>query len=152
LHELFQERNVLLGNLGEEAQRDVILRPAQKVGAYLEEGLLTVILKDISSEPGALPLLEDVLEQLWRKRSGARLTLAAYEASGGIAQALQLRAEACYQMLAPEERLVARLILLRLTSPGEGREDTRRRVPRAELVFPGVPEERVEQVLRKLSG
>jgi WD40 repeat protein len=152
LRELFQDREVLLGNLGEEALRDVILRPAQKVGAWLEKGLLTAILQDVSREPGALPLLEDALDQLWRKRSGAWLTLSAYEASGGISQALRRRAEACYQALKPEEREVARLILVRLTSLGEGREDTRRRVPRGELSLPGIPEERVDHVLRTLSG
>ncbi len=152
LRELFQDRDVLLGSLGDEALRDVILRPAQKVGAYLEKGLLTAILNDVSREPGALPLLEDALDQLWRKRSGAWLTLAAYEASGGISQALRLRADACYQALKPEEREVARLILVRLTSLGEGREDTRRRVPRSELSLPGIPDERVDHVLRTLSG
>jgi WD40 repeat protein len=152
LRELLQDRTVLLGSLGEEALRDVILRPAQKVGAYLEKGLLSAILQDVSREPGALPLLEDALDQLWRARRGAWLTLSAYEASGGISQALHRRAQVCYEALPPEEREVARLLLVRLTSLGEGREDTRRRVPRSELVFPGIPEARVEHVLRVLSG
>ena len=152
LRELLQDRQVLLGSLGEEALRDVILRPAQKVGAFLEKGLLTAILKDLSREPGALPLLEDALDQLWRARQGAWLTLSAYEASGGISQTLQRRAQACYEALPPEEREVARQLLVRLTSLGEGREDTRRRIPRAELTFPGIPKERVEHVLRALSG
>ena len=152
LRELFQDRAVLLGSLGAEALRDVILRPAQKVGAYLEKGLLTAILQDVSREPGALPLLEDALDQLWRARTGAWLTLAAYEASGGISQSLRRRAQACYEALPPEEREVARRILVRLTSLEEGREDTRRRIPRAELAFPGIPDERVENVLRVLSG
>jgi len=152
LRELLQDRTVLLGSLGDEALRDVILRPAQSVGAYLEKGLLSAILQDVSREPGALPLLEDALDQLWRARRGAWLTLSAYEASGGISQALQRRAQACYEALPPEEREVARLLLVRLTSLGEGREDTRRRVPRSELVFPGIPEARVEHVLRVLSG
>ncbi|HZH76830.1 MAG TPA: TIR domain-containing protein, partial [Archangium sp.] len=152
LRELLQDRLLLLGSLGDEALREVILRPAQKVGASLEKGLLTTILRDVSREPGALPLLEDALDQLWRARTGAWLTQTAYEASGGISQALQRRAQACYEALRPEEREVARLLLVRLTSLGEGREDTRRRVPRSELVFPGIPEERVEHVLRALSG
>ncbi|RKI74285.1 TIR domain-containing protein [Corallococcus sp. AB049A] len=152
LRELLQDRVVLLGSLGDEALRDIILRPAHKVGADLEKGLLTSILKDVSREPGMLPLLEDALDQLWRKRSGAWLTLAAYEHSGGISQALRLRADACYQALKQEEREVVRLILVRLTSLGEGREDTRRRVPVSELTLPGIPEERVDRVLRTLSG
>ena len=152
LRELLQDRTVLLGSLGDEALRDVILCPAQKVGAYLEKGLLTAILQDVSREPGALPLLEDALDQLWRARQGAWLTQAAYETSGGISQALQRRAQARYEALPPEEREVARLLLVRLTSLGEGREDTRRRIPRSELSFPDIPEASVEHVLRALSG
>ncbi|RKH74037.1 TIR domain-containing protein [Corallococcus interemptor] len=152
LRELLQDRDALLGGLGDEAFRDVILRPAQKVGAFLEKGLLTTILKDISREPGALPLLEDALDQLWRARRGTWLTLAAYEASGGLAQALQRRAQACYEGLQPEEREVARLLLVRLTSLGEDREDTRRRVARTELDFPGVPGTLLDHVLGVLSG
>ncbi len=152
LRELLQDRVVLLGSLGDEAFRDVILRPAQKVGAYLEKDLLTAILRDVSREPGALPLLEDALDQLWRARKGAWLTMAAYEASGGISQALQRRAQACYEALSDGEREVARLLLVRLISLGEGRDDTRRRVPRTELTFSGIPREQVTRVLQTLSG
>jgi WD40 repeat protein len=152
LRELLEDRQVLLGNLGEEALRDVITQPARLVGAYLERDLLTAILRDTSREPGALPLLEDALEQLWRARDGAWLTLAAYEASGGISKALERRAQGCYEALEPGEQEVARLVFLRLVSLGEGREDTRRRVTRGELSFPGVPPERVERVLQALSG
>ena len=38
------------------------------MGTYLERDLLSAILRDTSREPGALPLLEDALEQLWRAR------------------------------------------------------------------------------------
>lgn len=152
LPELLQGRDVLLGRLDDEALHDVILRPAQKVGASLEKGLIATILKDFSREPGALPLLEDTLDQLWRARRGEWLTLEAYKESGGIDQALQVRAQACYDALQPEEQEVARRLLVRLASLGEGREDTRRRVPLTELHFDGIPDTRVEHVLRALSG
>ncbi|HYH94670.1 TIR domain-containing protein [Hyalangium sp.] len=152
LRRLLQDRAVLLGSLDEEALHDVILRPAQKVGATLERGLLDTILKEFSREPGALPLLEDTLDQLWRARKGEWLTLDAYKRSGGISRALQTRAQACYDALGPEEQEVARLLLVRLTSLGEGREDTRRRVPLVELRFGDIPDARVEHVLRVLSG
>ncbi|MCY1075073.1 nSTAND1 domain-containing NTPase [Archangium lansingense] len=150
LRELMQEHQVLLGCLGPDALRDAIVRPAQAVGAFLEKGLVGTILKDVSQEPGTLPLLEHALYELWRARRGAWLTLSAYEASGGVAGALQRRAQACYEALNPEERDLARQLFLRLTSQGEGTPDTRRRMARAELA--GVSAEQVEHVLGVLSG
>ncbi|PTL85852.1 TIR domain-containing protein [Vitiosangium sp. GDMCC 1.1324] len=152
LRELLQENQVLLGSLGKEALRDAIVRPAREVGAFLEKGLVGTILKDVSNEPGALPLLEHALYELWRARNGAWLTLSAYEATGGVAGALQRRAQSTYEELAPEEQEIARGLFLRLTTLGDGAPDTRRRVSRGELVFPGARPEQVEHVLRVLSG
>jgi len=73
-------------------------------GAFLETGLVSAILKDTSREPGTLPLLKDALDTLWRARKGAWLTLAAYEQSGGISQALERRAQATYDALMPEDQ------------------------------------------------
>ncbi|PTL84826.1 TIR domain-containing protein [Vitiosangium sp. GDMCC 1.1324] len=152
LRALLQDREVLLGNMGPEALRDAILRPAQAVGAFLERGLVSAILKDVSQEPGSLPLLEHALYELWRARSGAWLTLAAYEASGGVAGALQRRAQCCYEKLSPPRREIAKRLFLRLTALGEGTPDTRRRILLDELSFPGVDATEVEHVLHALSG
>ncbi|HEX5751644.1 MAG TPA: TIR domain-containing protein [Archangium sp.] len=149
---LLQDREVLLGSMGPEALRDAIIRPAQAVGAFLEKGLVSAILKDVSQEPGSLPLLEHALYELWRARSGAWLTLSAYEASGGVAGALQRRAQACYEGLSPLQREIARRLFLRLTTLGEGTPDTRRRILYSELSFPGMPATEVEHVLQALSG
>ena len=152
LRALLQDRQVLLGSMGPEALRDAIIRPAQAVGAFLEKGLVSAILKDVSQEPGSLPLLEHALYELWRARSGAWLTLSAYEASGGVVGALQRRAQACYEALNATERELAKRLLLRLTTLGEGTPDTRRRILSNELSFPGVESPQVEHVLRALSG
>ncbi len=152
LRALLQDREVLLGGMGPEALRDAILRPAQAVGAFLERGLVSAILKDVSQEPGSLPLLEHALYELWRARSGAWLTLSAYEASGGVVGALQRSAQACYEALDAPQREIAKRLFLRLTTLGEGTPDTRRRIPSSELSFPGVEATQVEHVLRALSG
>jgi WD40 repeat protein len=152
LRALLQDHEVLLGNMDAEALRDAIIRPAQAVGAFLEKGLVSAILKDVSQEPGSLPLLEHALYELWRARSGAWLTLSAYEASGGVAGALQRRAQACYEALSPPERELAKRLFLRMTALGEGTPDTRRRILYSELSFPGVDSSQVEHVLQALSG
>ncbi|WP_309890828.1 TIR domain-containing protein [Archangium sp.] len=152
LRALLQDREVLLGSMGPEALRDAIIRPAQAVGAFLEKGLASAILRDVSQEPGSLPLLEHALYELWRARNGAWLTLSAYEASGGVAGALQRRAQACYEALSPTQREIAKRLFLRLTTLGEGTPDTRRRILSSELSFPGMPSSEVEHVLHVLSG
>ncbi|MFY0562860.1 TIR domain-containing protein [Archangium lansingense] len=152
LRALLQDREVLLGSMGPEALRDAIIRPAQAVGAFLERGLVSAILRDVSQEPGSLPLLEHALYELWRARSGAWLTLSAYEASGGVAGALQRRAQACYEALSAPQQELAKRLFLRLTALGEGTPDTRRRILYSELNFPGVDSTQVEHVLRALSG
>jgi WD40 repeat protein len=152
LRALLQDHEVLLGGMSPEGLRDAITRPAQAVGAFLEKGLVRAILKDVSQEPGSLPLLEHALYELWRARSGAWLTLSAYEASGGVAGALQRRAQACYEALSAAQREIAKRIFLRLTALGEGTPDTRRRIVYRELRFPETPAQQVEHVLQALSG
>jgi WD40 repeat protein len=152
LRALLQDHQVLLGGMRPEALREAIIRPAQAVGAFLEKGLLSAILKDVSQEPGALPLLEHALYELWRARNGAWLTLSAYDASGGVGGALQRRAQATYEALDDEARELTRKLFLRLTAVGEGSVGVRRRIARGELAFPATPPEQVEHVLQVLSG
>ena len=65
--------------------------------------------------------------------------------------ALARRANAVYGAMPPERRAVARRVLLRLTQPGEGTEDTRRRALRSELVTRPEDDPEVEAVLASLT-
>jgi WD40 repeat protein/class 3 adenylate cyclase len=107
--------------------------PAQRVGATLEPGLLSEMVADVANEPGALPLLEYALTELYERREGNVLTRAAYEAIGGVSGALAGRAEEIYSGLDEKGRDAARQLFLQLVTLGEGTEDTRRRVSREEL-------------------
>jgi hypothetical protein len=96
------------------------------------------LLADAASEPGILPLLQETLVQLWDKRTDQVLTLDDYLALGdgdrsGLAVALARRADATLRTFNAVRTDIARRILLRLTSFGEGRSDTRRQQPRAQL-------------------
>ena len=55
-------------------------------------------------QPGALPLLEHALLELWERRRGAQLTLEGYRDSGGVRGALAQRAEEIYDGLARRGR------------------------------------------------
>jgi WD40 repeat protein len=105
-----------------------ITEPARRVGLALEAGLVGRLLDDAGAEPGALPLLEYALDLLWQKRAGHTLTQAAYDAVGGLAGALQQRADALVDALRPDEQRAARRLLVQLvTLPGDETLATRRR-------------------------
>jgi hypothetical protein len=121
-----------------EALREAIAAPAHEIGVEVEPELVERLLADAASEPGILPLLQETLVQLWDKRTEQVLTLAHYLALGdgersGLAVALARRADATLRRFTVAQADIARRILLRLISFGEGRSDTRRQQPRAEL-------------------
>jgi WD40 repeat protein len=114
-----------------------ITGPAERVGLLVEPNLLAAIVSDVREEPGALPLLEYVLTEVYERREGRTLTLAGYEASGGALGALARRADELYTGLDERHRSAVRQLFLRLVTLGEGTEDTRRRVLRSELMEVG---------------
>ena len=103
-----------------------------------QPGLIDTILDDAGEGHGSLPLLEHALLEVWERRRGRMLTLEGYRDAGGVEGALAKRAEAIVGGFSEPEEELARRTLLRLTQPGEGAEDTRRRAPLTELTSPGV--------------
>ncbi len=135
LRDLVAANQFLVGPMSPAALRRVIEVPARRAGLTLEAGLTKRILGDLAGRPGALPLLQHLLFELWHRRRGRELTLEAYAASGGVEGAVSRRAEEVFTALTPGQHDVARQVLLRLTQPGEGTEDTRRRAEMRELAL-----------------
>lgn len=123
----------LVSPIPKDGLREVIERPAALTGIRFEARLAEAILSDVLDRPGSLPLLEHALDQLWQHRDGDTLTHQVYKAIGGIEGAIAQTANALYRSLSDAEQSAARRTLLRLTTPGEGTEDTRRRAPLHEL-------------------
>src|SRR5262249_59388994 len=71
--------------------------------------------------------------ETWHRRSARTLMLEGYGESGGIRGALAKSADETYLSLDPQQQQMARAIFTRITEPGEGTEDTGRRVALAEL-------------------
>jgi hypothetical protein len=72
--------------------------------------------------------MQFALTEVWKKPDVRRLTLRVYDELGGVAGSLEHRANEVYRKLTPEEQELCRWIFLRLVQPGEGTEDTKRRV------------------------
>jgi len=136
--------------MGVNGLRQAIEEPARHLGLEFESGLVETILEDVANQPGTLPLLEHALLELWERRRGNMLTLEAYRESGGVEGAIAKRAETIYLAFSPEQQGIARRVMLRLTQPGEGTEDTRRRATMDELITTPDESDSVETVVRSL--
>ena len=130
---LQQNPDLKLGPMNQEELTDVIAKPAETLGVAFEAGLVERMLKDVEAEPGALPLLEFALTELWQRRQGKQLTHVAYTAIGEVHGALARHADASYGKLTPTEQQQMRRIFIQLVRPGEEAEDTRRLATKAEL-------------------
>ncbi|MEU5159112.1 hypothetical protein AB0G74_05800 [Streptomyces sp. NPDC020875] len=136
---------LLVGPMGPEQIREAVVGPATAARLVVERALTARITADVADEPGGLPLMAHALREVWRRRRGRTLTLAAYEAVGGVQGAIAHTAEGVLGGFTAAEAEAARALLLRLVSPGEGTEDTRRPADRAELASFGY-----ESVLERL--
>jgi WD40 repeat protein len=101
---------------------EAIEAPARKVGLSLEKGLTERILGDVDRQPGALPLVEHTLGQMWERREGRSLTQACYGALGGVPGALNQHADQVFDGFsrrAPQKGRVARRLLVGLVHLGQ---------------------------------
>lgn len=129
-----------------------ITGPADAVGLVYEDGLADRILEDVRRQPGSLPLLQYALTELYTRRDGRRLTHAAYDAIGGVAQALARHAEDIYTRMGAGQQDTMRRILLRLIEIADDGTATRRKVAREELTFMGVSEQAVQEIIDRLTS
>ncbi|MGW3961506.1 nSTAND1 domain-containing NTPase [Amycolatopsis sp. NPDC005003] len=129
-----RDRQVLVGPMDADDLRAVVREPAVRAGLTVENALVEAVVADTADEPGALPLMSHALVETWKRRSGGRMTLAAYRQAGGLRGAIARTADRVFDEFDPGEQQVARDVFLRLTALGEGTEDTKRRVARSELL------------------
>jgi formylglycine-generating enzyme required for sulfatase activity len=114
-----------LGPMDVDGFRQVIEGPAQRVGVRLERGLTDRLVRDTPSGD-ALPLLAFTLRELWDGRAdGAGLTLKQYDDFGGLAGAVQRKADEVLATSGATDEEIEALErafidhLVRLTSDGQ---------------------------------
>ncbi|MFI7064717.1 BTAD domain-containing putative transcriptional regulator [Kribbella sp. NPDC050124] len=124
----------LLSGLTRPALRSAVEEPARQASLVVEPGLVDLVVNDVADQPGALPLMAHALRETWRRREGRTLTVAGYNASGGIRGAVAQSAEQVHEQASAGERAVLRDLLLRLVAPGPEGEPVRSRMPRRLVV------------------
>ena len=145
--ELLAERTEAVPPLTPDELEQAIRGPVERVGVQPEPGLVAEMIADVAHQPGALPLLQYALTELFERRDVDRLTLTAYQQLGGIAGALSARAERIFEATDQQSRRATKQTFLRLVTLGEGRQDTRRRVARSELDALDVEREAIDVVV-----
>ncbi|MGE5460174.1 MAG: BMP family lipoprotein, partial [Solirubrobacterales bacterium] len=115
-----------------------VVEPASRNGMTVEPALLAELLADTADQPGALPLLQFSLTELFDQRAGSALTLEAYRSLGGLRGLVSRRSETLYEGLDEEGQRTCLQVLLRLVRLGAGTKDALRRTPLEELTQLGL--------------
>jgi WD40 repeat protein/DNA-binding SARP family transcriptional activator len=139
--ELIRDRTEVVIPLTPEELTRAIALPAARVGITVDPDLVSRMVDDIREQPGALPLLQYSLCEMFSNREGDRITRQIYDRIGGIRGALSTRAEAVYNGLSPAEQQTTRALFSRLVTLGGGLEVTKRRVLLGELTTLELPGE-----------
>jgi len=130
---LLAERTETVAPLQPDELEQAIRGPAERAGVHLEPGLVAEMIADAAHQPGALPLIQFTLTELFDRRADGEMALTTYRELGGIVGTLSTSADAAVRSAGPDERRAIRQVLLRLVALGEGRPDTRRRVALSSL-------------------
>ena len=159
LKTLVENNSIVVTPMTYDQIKAVVQEPAKKMGIELEPTMLYTLAIDTNGAPGELPLIQQTLLELWRRRDSSergstapKLTMDAYMALGGVKNVMTKRADAFYESLDPEMQRAARRIFLSLCELGEGREDRRRRAFRSELINESFPVEVIDCALDKLAS
>src|SRR5918996_1221333 len=73
--------------------------PAERAGVTVGPGLVAQLVADVADQPGALPLLQYALTELFDRRQNSALTADAYREIGGVPGALARRGEEIFASL-----------------------------------------------------
>ncbi|MBD1899894.1 CHAT domain-containing protein [Trichocoleus sp. DQ-A3] len=158
LSKRIETRQKLVGRMQPPELITAMKMQADKAGLRFEAGLSNSILDDVQEEPGAMPLLQHALQELWKRRHGRWLCDEEYQAIGRVQQAIAKTADDFYNSLPASEQEQVRNIFLRLTRmdasavQGEKRRDTRRRVELEDLVSAGSDLAVTKKLVQQLAG
>jgi serine/threonine protein kinase/WD40 repeat protein len=150
--ELVKNNGVTVTPLAADELEQAIVTPAHQVGVQFESGLVAEIVADVSSRPGALPLMQFALSEIFDRRTAGVITTASYRGMGGLAGALGRRAEETYSSLDQKGREAIHQALLHLVTVEEGADDLRRRAPRSEIISAGFDTHGIDSAIDRFGG
>jgi WD40 repeat protein/energy-coupling factor transporter ATP-binding protein EcfA2 len=155
LNALLNRQFVQIGAMQPEELVSAIAQPALRVGLKIDPDLIAQIIDDMKGEPGALPLMQFALKDLFDSQQAKggiiALTREDYIQRGGIRKALERHADTSFTQLDGHEQELARSIFTKLIEIGRGTQDTRRTAIFDELIPANTSEADVQAIVQKLS-
>lgn len=159
LAEAVQNNLQLIAPMTTTELRSAMEQQANQVHLRFEADLSHTILSEVEGEPGAMPLLQHLLRQLWERRHGRWLLTKEYYNLGGIRKAIAHTADELYEdvQTSEQERELLRQIFVRLTriddeTTGYGTfRDTRQRIKQSTLEQPDVDVEQLRSLINRLA-
>jgi uncharacterized delta-60 repeat protein len=155
LNAVLNQQFVQIGAMQPDELVSAIAQPALRVGLKIDPDLIAQIIHDMKGEPGALPLMQFALKDLFdagQAQGGiSALTLQNYLQRGGIHKALERHADVSFNRLQEREQELARSIFSRLIEIGHGTQNTRRTANFEELIPANADSEEVQAIVRKLA-
>ena len=155
LNALLNQQFVQIGAMQPEELVSAIAQPALRVGLRIDPDLIAQIINEMKGEPGALPLMQFALKDLFdsqHEKSGVpALILNDYLQRGGIHKALERHADDSFSKLSKNEQELARSIFSGLIEIGRGAQDTKRTALFDELVPANTKAAEVEAIVQKLA-
>ena len=130
---LLKTSAAMLASPGPSELAEAIAEPASGVGVEISPGLVERMVNEVRDQPGALPLLQHTLAELFASRSSDLIDLDNFDAIGGVSGSLSQSAESIYSQLPEEERATVKQEFLRLVTIVEESAPTRRRVRLTDL-------------------
>lgn len=153
LNAALNDHPVVVGPMGRDQLREVIVGPARHARCDVEPALVELLLGELAPETsgsvhntGLLPLLSYALLQAWNHSSKWMLSVEDYRAVGGLSDAVKDSADRVLKELSPRDQDYARRIFMRLTNFRDAKP-TRRRLQLAELEFDEVDTTAVWEVV-----
>ena len=124
----------LIAVMREAELRAAIVEPARLAGLDVEPALVEILVREVSGNPGALPMLSHALQETWQRREGRTLTVAGYQASGGIREAVARSAEEVYSVSRPTSSPCCARCCCAWSRPSPEGDPVRTRMPRRLVV------------------
>ncbi len=123
----------LTPRLEREECAEAIAGPARVFGGTVEAPLINRLLNDFGPDPDQLPLLQHALMRMWIRadaappelRAARVLTIADYEATGGLSNSLSNHADEAYVELSPGDQELAEVLFRRLSDARSVKRDAR---------------------------
>ena len=111
-------------NMTRKDLKRAIANPANLNGVAYQDGLLKEILNDLQDQPGELPLLQYMLDLLWKRANldNQLICCDAYWEIEGVQGALRQHVNEIYNQLSPDDQSHARQIFLSLVDTSTNRD------------------------------